>query len=746
MDRMSNPSGGAPRSRGVSGLGSWQFPVLLVMGGCVIAACSSSPKNDGPSPAAKLQIATAPPTTFANRAVITPAPVIQLVDADDDPVSTAGVTVQVSLSAGSGSLQGTTTATTNSAGQATFNNLSIAGPIGPKSLTFTSAGLTQVVAANLTTTVGALALAQAASPTSQSALTSTNVQIPPAVLVTDADDNPIAGQAVTFAITAGGGSLTGANQVTDADGLAFVGSWTTGAAAATNTMTATVGTLPVLTYDVSAAPAGVATEMVLFVTPPTTVAARATLGTSPVVQLRDATHTPVTTSGVPVSVALVGSGTLNGTTTVNTDGNGRATFSNLSIAGLVGVKQLQFSSPGLVGVLSGNITLTAGAATEILANSTTTQNGTVGTAVGALPSVRVVDADGNGVQGVSVTFALTGGGGSIGGAVSNTAANGSATLGSWTLGPAAGANTVTAAGTSVSLTGAPVTFTVNATASANQFTIQLEFVTSATANQQAAFANAKARWEAAITGDLTDVNVPSGTVQSACGVSSSGNVDDVKILVKLEPIDGPGNILGSAGPCLIRNSNSLTIYGVMRFDTADLANLEANGSLDDVILHEMGHVLGYGTLWDAFGLLTGACTNNPRFTGVNAVAAFTGSNGGTGNVPVDTTGGASPPPCDNGTRDSHWEETVFRSEVMTGFITGVVRPLSLTSIQQMADLGYTVNPAAADPFNINTQPTLRDGKAVPQFIRADLRNDIEKRPIYKIDDQGRLTLYRDRLP
>lgn len=742
MDRMSNPSGVARRARSVLSLGAWQFSLLIVLGGSILAACSSKSKDPGepPTPTA-LELSTAPPTTFADREILNPAPVVQLVDASGDPVSSAGVSVAATLSAGTGSLQGIATVLTNSAGQAIFSNLSIGGTVGTKGITFSSAGLTPAVANGLTLTVGTLSVITATSVTSQSALTSTAVAALPTVHVTDADGNPIQGQAVTFAITAGGGALTGANQVTDASGNATVTSWTTGAAQGTNTMTATAASLTPVTFNVSAAPAGVAAEMVLFVAPPATATARTTLSTAPVVQLRDAAHTPVTTTGIAVTVALVGGGTLNGTTSVNTDANGRATFSNLSIAGLVGVKQLQFNSTGLVGVLSGNITLTAGAASAIVSNSTTIQNGNVGQPVAALPSVRVTDQDGNGVAGTSVTFSLTGGGGSITGAVVNTNASGAATLGGWTLGAAAGANTVDAAGTSVSLAGAPVTFTVNATASASQFTIQLEFATTATASQQAAFANAKARWETAITGDLSDINV---TGAGACsGVTSTGIVDDVKIIVKLEPIDGPGQILGSAGPCLIRNSNKLTVVGIMRFDTADLTTMENNGSLDDVILHEMGHVLGYGTLWTDLALLTGECTNNPRFTGANAVAAFTGSNGGSGTgVPVDTTGGASPPPCDNGTRDSHWEETVFRSEVMTGFISGVVRPLSLTSIQQMKDLGYVVNPAAADPFNIHTQPTLRAGTT--ENVLADLRNDIANNPIYSIDDRGVLRLYRDR--
>jgi hypothetical protein len=52
----------------------------------------------------------------------------------------------------------------------------------------------------------------------------------------------------------------------------------------------------------------------------------------------------------------------------------------------------------------------------------------------------------------------------------------------------------------------------------------------------------------------------------------------------------------------------------MQFDTADLANMQANGTLGDVITHEMGHVLGIGTIWTMKGLLSGASGNNPTFT------------------------------------------------------------------------------------------------------------------------------------
>lgn len=51
----------------------------------------------------------------------------------------------------------------------------------------------------------------------------------------------------------------------------------------------------------------------------------------------------------------------------------------------------------------------------------------------------------------------------------------------------------------------------------------------------------------------------------------------------------------------------------------------------------------------------------------------------------------------------------------------------------MADLGYVVNGAAADAFNISTQPTLRAGQAVgPSF---ELKNDIIRVPRRYIDER-----------
>ncbi len=137
----------------------------------------------------------------------------------------------------------------------------------------------------------------------------------------------------------------------------------------------------------------------------------------------------------------------------------------------------------------------------------------------------------------------------------------------------------------------------------------------------------------------------------------------------------------------------LPIHGIMQFDAADMASMVSSGLLYSVVLHEMGHILGIGTLWSDFGLLSGAYTSNPIFTGADATAQYNqifGTNAA--GVPVEATGGA-------GTADAHWRETVFTNELMTGWAgPGTNLPLSRVTIGSLADLGYTVNYAAADAY------------------------------------------------
>lgn len=106
----------------------------------------------------------------------------------------------------------------------------------------------------------------------------------------------------------------------------------------------------------------------------------------------------------------------------------------------------------------------------------------------------------------------------------------------------------------------------------------------------------------------------------------------------------------------------------------------------------MGHVLGIGTLWNSLGLLSGAGTTNPVFTGVQATGWYNQIFAlSAAAVPVENTGGP-------GTRDSHFREATFNNELMTGFLDAGVNPLSLVTVGSLADLGYLVYFGAADLY------------------------------------------------
>jgi hypothetical protein len=163
--------------------------------------------------------------------------------------------------------------------------------------------------------------------------------------------------------------------------------------------------------------------------------------------------------------------------------------------------------------------------------------------------------------------------------------------------------------------------------------------------------------------------------------------------------------------------------------------LEADGSLQSVILHEMGHVLGFGTLWGSAGLLEDPAdpqnpgAADPHFTGAQALIAFDAA-GGTAyvgaKVPVMDVGGA-------GTINSHWRDQVFDPEIMTGFLNLGGNPLSAITVRSLEDLGYDVSVTGADAFTLD--PTFR---IASQRRGRRMINDVISEPIRRIDANGRV--------
>src|SRR5689334_5992252 len=74
----------------------------------------------------------------------------------------------------------------------------------------------------------------------------------PSVIVRDENGDPMSGASVVFTVTSGDGSVSGATVTTGTDGAATVGTWVLGQTASTNTVDATVGGLPPITFTANA--------------------------------------------------------------------------------------------------------------------------------------------------------------------------------------------------------------------------------------------------------------------------------------------------------------------------------------------------------------------------------------------------------------------------------------------------------------------------------------------------------------
>ena len=270
------------------------------------------------------------------------------------------------------------------------------------------------------------------------------------------------------------------------------------------------------------------------------------------------------------------------------------------------------------------------------------------------------------------------------------------------------------------------------------FDIDLVLLSPGSGRQNQALRSAAARWQRVVTADIPNVQF-SGQEYDWCGLHFRiyAEVDDLAVFAVIRDIDGQGRTLASAGWCVARQGG-LPLFGTLTFDASDLDRFD-DGSLLDLSLHELGHTLGIGTLWDNFGLLqepsvpdnVGADTH---FNGPSAVAAFHEAGGlGYAGAKVPVENSAIP-----GSGDSHWRTSVFHDELMDPvYYPGERSPLSAITIQSLADIGYQVDVTQADSYRLPGFG-LREKAGRPHADAVSYGDDVYRGPVAVVDLDGRV--------
>lgn len=212
---------------------------------------------------------------------------------------------------------------------------------------------------------------------------------------------------------------------------------------------------------------------------------------------------------------------------------------------------------------------------------------------------------------------------------------------------------------------------------------------------QASFQQAAATWESLIPFYLD-------------GRQGTAIFPGITITASVNNIDGAGGILGSAGPLTGGFDDSgylLADTGQMQFDSSDFAS--PTSGFQAVVLHEMAHVIGIGTLWGFNGLYSSSAPSVIDPNNGQTVGQYIGAFGLQGwqaeynpaatYVPIEKGGGS-------GTANGHWNEgdggaaTGYistltgldsRFELMTGWLNGGSTIGEVTK-GSLRDLGYDV--------------------------------------------------------
>ena len=221
----------------------------------------------------------------------------------------------------------------------------------------------------------------------------TAVPVPPAVIVRDADGNPLSGIPVTFTVTDGGGSVTEDTPVSGDDGVAAVGAWTLGTEAGANALSAAVTGVELsggpVVFSATGVPGPISASQSTVTAAPASISASSGSSASTItVTVRDQFGNPL--QGVSVTLAVSGTGNTLTQPTEPTKANGTTT-GRLSAA-TAGNRTVSATADGVA--IEQTATVNVGAGAPSAATSTATvPNGRAGETTTI--EIQLRDAQGN---------------------------------------------------------------------------------------------------------------------------------------------------------------------------------------------------------------------------------------------------------------------------------------------------------------------------------------------------------------
>jgi len=253
------------------------------------------------------------------------------------------------------------------------------------------------------------------------------------------------------------------------------------------------------------------------------------------------------------------------------------------------------------------------------------------------------------------------------------------------------------------------------------FGITLRFINPVSSSLESLFNVAVSRWESILVRGYSTLGVVKAGTEGCFTPQTLETADlvfnDLLIYVNIYYIDGIGGVVGYGGPCRLKDH--MPRVSEIAIDSADLA-LMSYALINAVVLHEIAHALGFGTLWDAHKLLKNTKTG-AGYEGKFGKKGFA-ILGGDGPVPVEDQYGS-------GANFAHWLKELFQDELMTAFLDLYSNPLSELTIESLRDLGYTYADAGqADPYQLYATENA-ELNAIPKLSNLTMHGDTRQGPV-----------------